>query len=742
MAESLTGSVDIKRINALLEKVLSVADLTEYSTIIDKASDLTSYRVPLDKLLAFAGVGAGYVVGPASAINNGIAVFDTISGKLIKDSAVLISDLELISNKENTTLDTSATKYPTNRLVKEYVDTSVVGLLDDRGNYNASGNVFPSTGGSGTAGAILKGDIWYISVGGTLGGSLVGVGDSVRALSDTPGQASTNWDILETNIGYIPENAANKDASGGYVGLTGYAHNFWNAAKTFLTTVVGTATAPRAITLPNKDGMIALLDDIVGGASITDQTYAQLAVLESGSLLVKGQLYRVTNHITKHLIPNTSVIRSASAIEPLIFMAIDVNKFALQAYSQLYPKDIIHYNFDDNSCEDGTWSVPLQRYTGGTARTGKITYRKDTVYNLETHYDWRNVKFRRWAVDAVAWASGSDYYNGDVAKGSDGHIYKCLIDISGGTTNPVLDTINWMLLLKRSTDLPFQSWTNDTSSFSVFGGITPDNLIIRDTTPGTDFIDLYTFCISDELTNSSGIINGTGAGSVGYGFNFLSLGAINQGYFEYAALPVKGGYNNIVFYLKPDTNIEKICNNNYFGDNCYNATISAYYMYNNTIGTGFNNNIIFKTCNSNNVGITFCNNITNNGFSGNVIATDCNGNVFSGPFTQNSIGQGFLGNLIGNEFIGNNIAYLVYYNTFRGQFLYNKVNSYILVIVSYSTIRDTSFEANLDLRFEDLSATTILQGSYNKTVFKNSAGAYRLSYINGANAIINVAVGS
>jgi hypothetical protein len=93
---------------------------------------------------------------------------------------------------------------------KTYVDGLVVGLLDDRGNYDASTNLFPSTGGSGTSGALLKGDLWYISVAGTLGGQLVNVGDSIRALTDAPGQTSGNWDILEANIGYVPENNGNK----------------------------------------------------------------------------------------------------------------------------------------------------------------------------------------------------------------------------------------------------------------------------------------------------------------------------------------------------------------------------------------------------------------------------------------------------------------------------------------------------------------------------------------------------
>lgn len=93
---------------------------------------------------------------------------------------------------------------------KAYADTLVVGLVDDRGNFDASGNLFPSSGGSGTAGAILKGDLWTVSVAGTLGGNAVTAGDLVRALVDTPGQTSANWAVTENNIGYVAENAANK----------------------------------------------------------------------------------------------------------------------------------------------------------------------------------------------------------------------------------------------------------------------------------------------------------------------------------------------------------------------------------------------------------------------------------------------------------------------------------------------------------------------------------------------------
>lgn len=153
---------------------------------------------------------------------------------------------------------------------KTYADGLVVGLWDDRGSFDASVNTFPTTGGSGTAGAILKGDIWTISVVAT-SGSLFGyaVGSTVRALIDTPGQTTSNWDILNVGIGYIPENLANKDISGGYAGLTLLKINFKNALNTFTSFFTNSNTASRTYTFPDKDGTVAMTSDITSGSWIT-----------------------------------------------------------------------------------------------------------------------------------------------------------------------------------------------------------------------------------------------------------------------------------------------------------------------------------------------------------------------------------------------------------------------------------------------------------------------------------------
>lgn len=61
-----------------------------------------------------------------------------------------------------------------------------------RGGYDASGNTYPTTGGS-TGGAPQEGDIYYLTVGGTLNGDVWNAGTLLIALTDSPGQTNANW---------------------------------------------------------------------------------------------------------------------------------------------------------------------------------------------------------------------------------------------------------------------------------------------------------------------------------------------------------------------------------------------------------------------------------------------------------------------------------------------------------------------------------------------------------------------
>lgn len=155
------------------------------------------------------------------------------------------------------------------------------GLMDFRGSYDASVNTFPATGGSGASGAILKGDFWLVSVGGTLGGSVVSVGDTIFATVDTPGQTAGNWAVLEGNIGYTPENVANKDATGGYVGLTLFKINFKNVANTFTSFFTNSNTAARTYTFQDRNGTIADDTDLALKAALASPTFTGVVTIPS-----------------------------------------------------------------------------------------------------------------------------------------------------------------------------------------------------------------------------------------------------------------------------------------------------------------------------------------------------------------------------------------------------------------------------------------------------------------------------
>jgi hypothetical protein len=164
---------------------------TDVNTLVEKKSNSNN---SITSLSAGAGINIDLTTDPyvpEISIDSTVQITDNISTDIPTDAA-------------------SDTYYPSVKATKTYVDGLVVGLLNDRGNYDASGNTYPADGGSGVGGGILKGDIWFISVAGTLGGTAVTVGSSVRALQNNPGQTPSKWDILDVGLGFTPENVDNK----------------------------------------------------------------------------------------------------------------------------------------------------------------------------------------------------------------------------------------------------------------------------------------------------------------------------------------------------------------------------------------------------------------------------------------------------------------------------------------------------------------------------------------------------
>ena len=139
-----------------------------------------------------------------------ISIDNQLSSSLTSLSLITTEVSNSYEPKSNKSLDVDADhnsdlKYPSVKAIKYYVDGLVSSIINDQGNWDASSNTFP-TSGSGYSGEVLKGNFYFVSAPGVLKGENVIIGDSFRAAVDNPGQTPANWNILDTNIGYIPEN--------------------------------------------------------------------------------------------------------------------------------------------------------------------------------------------------------------------------------------------------------------------------------------------------------------------------------------------------------------------------------------------------------------------------------------------------------------------------------------------------------------------------------------------------------
>ena len=83
--------------------------------------------------------------------------------------------------------------------------------------------------------------------------------------------------VLKTYFDTLYEKLANKDASGGYAGLTLFKINFKNAANTFTSFFTNANTAARTYTFADRDGTIADNTDITSAKARANHTGTQTA---------------------------------------------------------------------------------------------------------------------------------------------------------------------------------------------------------------------------------------------------------------------------------------------------------------------------------------------------------------------------------------------------------------------------------------------------------------------------------
>lgn len=260
-----------------------------------------------------------------NAVNTGLALKENLTNKSTDVAADGLSN----------------TKYPSVKAVKDYADGIVVGLLDDRGNYDASTNLFPATGGSGGAGAVLKGDLWYISVTGTLGGVSVPVGASVRALVDTPAQTSGNWSILNVGLGFTPENVVNKSTDVTTDGASDTKYPSVKAVKTYTDNATLTTTKVLKTTITSAQILNLFSTPItILPASVDSGIYRQLVnviVARSGA----GTAYSVAAQLVVSL-GNASAY-PIQQLSNFVLSDTTWSSFAVPDTNYIFKNDLVTY---------------------------------------------------------------------------------------------------------------------------------------------------------------------------------------------------------------------------------------------------------------------------------------------------------------------------------------------------------------------------------------------------------------
>jgi len=370
-----------------------------------------------------------------------------------------------------------------------------------------------------------------------------------------------------------------------------------------------------------------------GGGGLINVTYSELMALITSSGLTSGQQYLITDYQTIHQIPNTGYFNTGET-EPLIVTAMYSSNLYPEAYSTLYPKDIIYYDIENN-----------QNMIKGCSK-GYIYRRIDTIQNNDIPFDFRNVKFRRWQInveniwtDTTTWGKGTT-----VIENGGSTIYIALSDMVSGVQ--LTDTSKWRLF-----EWDNLSYISPTQNYWATG-----NVVIP---CSAEFVDYKLFQNYNEMIYSNTIEK-----------NSLDDGNILE------------CNNTVIFGLN-------IYNNN-IGRNFNYNTIKDYFQGN--IGLFYNNSISDSFSENNNINLL--NSIISNNFTSNfgkiinycIIGTDFTNNNIVSDFTENTIGSNFTENtigsnntylIIGNNFNNNEIGSNNYNNIIGADFKNNEINNNI-----------------------------------------------------------------
>lgn len=177
-----------------------------------------------------------------------------------------------------------------------------------------------------------------------------------------------------------------------------------------------------AQTSPNHHGLLVGKSATGGGGGVISKTYAELKAIKDADGLIQGQTYLINDYQTIHSIYHTTDVCENGVViqtggdfanylggnfvvnggEPLLITAVSANKFDTSVRSTVFPTDVIEYNFDPTWFYYGDLSTDFVK--------GEIIRRFHTEQSIETFYDFRTYRFRRYNVSGCRVDDGNESY--------------------------------------------------------------------------------------------------------------------------------------------------------------------------------------------------------------------------------------------------------------------------------------------------------------------------------------------
>ncbi len=367
-------------------------------------------------------------------------------------------------------------------------------------------------------------------------------------------------------------------------------------------------------------------------------TYAQLMTLISGSDLVPGKQYLISDFAARWYAVdfNAGAFKRVSGsdqtgvTEPLLVVAATTSTLNKQCRSTLHLSDIIEY--EPSSTGFLTDPFYSSASTIISAFKGVITRRIDCYYNVDVPFDWRNLTFRRWAVNPAAWSNATAYVVGNTVSHSNS-LYVCIQNHTNQTPGSANTYWQKMLSANISTD-PYWSYSaasfrcnvNGNSAtcpvtasyvdYKVFNGYMVSNVRI-----GRGFTGRS--ALSNVFKQSSDFESGNFCVADGSSLNTISSGFTS---------------NNIAYLFVGNCIGGYFTNNETIGDCLFNFILQSFNS--NRVGTGFTGNCIGNSCSDNSFGQSFENSLIKDSFSSNSIGTGFNSvNYTAATLVYNTYGK-------------------------------------------------------------------------------------------------------